>query len=83
MCIQKHPCRYKCFENYSALFNDFAQFSQNNPNLLDCECKRTPCQNSINNYNYFNCPCRKRCGQNKKTNYNFCIQGTIKLNGSC
>ena len=84
MCIQRHPCRYKCFENYSALYNSFPV---QNSSPCNCFKKQKPCgcgQNSgisINygDLNYFNNP----CPPTKQNKFNFCIQGTLKLSGSC
>ena len=92
MCIQRHPCKYKCFENYSALYQGFPQFQNNNSNF-DCGCKQQQNFDCIEkqsqfvgfgNCNFFNlqpnhCPCRQK--QNDR--FKFCIQGTIKFDGSC
>lgn len=85
MCIQRHPCKYKCFENYSALFQSFPVFQHHNPGF-DCGCKKKPNfdfnqnQNiNLGNYNFFNCMEPQKC----KNKFRFCVQGSIKLDGSC
>ena len=77
MCIQRHPCRYKCFQNYSELYQQFP--IQNVQNSSPCKCggNNMPCFNGC----YQNCqPCIQPKKQNK---YTFCMQGTIKFDGFC
>lgn len=72
MCIQRHPCRYKCFQNYSELYQQFP--TQNVQNSSPCKCG-----GNMQYYNGYQ-PCQQPKMRNK---YTFCMQGTIKFDGFC
>ncbi len=43
MCVQRHPCKFKCFQNYNTLCNEFPVFDNKRHGddfICDCNCKR-------------------------------------------
>ncbi len=84
MCIQKHPCKYKCYQNYTALFNEFLGSQNSSYNYgNNCWCKKTtPKQNCSCFRNLFPMQSQQNELYNKNK-YSFRLQGTIKFNGFC
>ena len=76
MCIQRHPCKYKCYQNYMTLFKEFPNNSSNNNFDNNCWCNKPEPKP--------NCGCFKNLFPiSNKNKYSFCLQGTIKFDGFC
>ncbi len=80
MCVQKHPCKYKCYQNYMALYRQFPIMPNNNNQNNECWCK--PAKENCGCFkNLFYQPQQNNCLNKNK--YSFCLQGTIKFDGFC
>ena len=55
MCVQRHPCKFKCFQNYTSLCNEFPVVEKKRRDddfICDCRCRRMhdmPCEFDRNN----------------------------------